>query len=218
MIKDLKELKKNLFNKRKKLLIKNGILNNEITPFDKDLYQQMNTIYYKGLPISLYIKYMKPLTTINKGFEKSLLMFYCIKDSYLVRARTKDYELNQNIKDYVDKGWIETNNYVYDPTTLRKFNKDLFYKIYIPKDIYIQTHQELFANLYEKEAYKKIRKTTLKDLQPNGNKRDELLNTVSILKETTKDIDSIEELQEYFNQLQIDNNYIKKTNKKGKSK
>lgn len=62
----------------------------------------------------------------------SLYMFFCLDNAILVRGDIKSLELQSGPYDAFH-GWIELDNYVYDPTALMRFDKDLYYQIYQPK-------------------------------------------------------------------------------------
>ena len=75
------------------LLLNKGIADKKIIPFDDEFYEKLNHTYISGLPVSIHIKYLKPIVGPSKCYDRSLYMFFCFDDALLVRADNKDLEL-----------------------------------------------------------------------------------------------------------------------------
>lgn len=83
-------------------------------------------------------------------------MFFYFDAALLVWTKNNDLKLRLG-KENAGYGWIEIGNYVYNPSLMMRFGKDLYYKIYSPTDVYKAT----------KEIYKKV----------NGSYYDDVRNT-----------------------------------------
>ena len=77
-------------------------------------------------------------------------MFLAQPSSILVRGNIKTLEYKYG-NEKSRHGWIEIDDYVYDQTSLYKYKKDLYYKIYEPTDITKITTED-----YIKEKKKSI--------------------------------------------------------------
>lgn len=203
-----KELKKKLYFEKMEVLFTRGILEEKITHFDEELYSKMNNVYFNCIPISMHIKYLRPTTPPGKCYDRSLFMFFCFDDALLVRGDVKDLELNYG-KARAGHGWIEIGDYVYDPSKLLKFDKELYYKIYSPTNVHKISKDEYNKNT--NNYYDEIRNTKLEDFQIDGSKRTDLAVTIPIIKAITEVSDDIEfkkDLEEYLKLIQYDEKQI----------
>ena len=125
----LDSLKKKLYFSKLKLLYSKGVAEGKIVPFDEDFYRSMSNTYFASIPVSMHIKYLRPKTGPGKCYDRSLYMFFCFDDALLVRGDKLNLELLYG-KDNAGHGWIEIGDYVYDPTMLMRFDKDLYYKMF----------------------------------------------------------------------------------------
>lgn len=191
------KLKKDLYFKKANIIFRNGILNKEIEPFNDDFYNELAKTYIFGLPVSIHIKYLKPNRPPGKCFERSLYMFLAQPSSILVRGNIKTLEYKYG-KENSRHGWIEMDDYVYDPTSLYKYKKDLYYKIYEPTDITKTTKEDYIKE--NKEEYYKTKKT-LEDYLPDGDNRIDLYSLIPILEEIVlliNDETFNKEIENYF--------------------
>ena len=164
------KIKNELYFKRMHLLLKKGINDGNIIPFDDKFYQQMRHTYVDGLPVSIHIKYLRPNAAPFRCYERSLYMFFCFLNAILVRGNRKDLELKCG-KEKAFHGWIEIDDYCYDPTSLMRFKKETYYEIYKPSAISKITHEEYKSCEYSRNFYEEIVNTKLSDMQPHGTKR-----------------------------------------------
>lgn len=203
---ELKSLRNDLYFLRATKIFNKGLKDGTITPFDQDLYEQMNHTYINGVPVSMNLKYLKPILPPGKCYDRSLYMFFCFDDALLVRGDQKDLEIRYSKED-AGHGWIEKDGYAYDPSLLRKYPVDLYYKIYGVSNVYKCNHAEYVSISPEnKKIYDKVRNATLQDYQPNGKYRSELLLSMSLVKgiaemsgntEFQKDLDDYLKLVQY---------------------
>lgn len=204
-------LKTSLYYAKFNLLFNKGLKSGDIVPFDDEFYSKLNNTYITGLPVSIHIKYLRPIIGPGKCLDRSLYMFFCFKNALLVRANNKDLELRYGKEDSMH-GWIEIDNYVYDPSLLLRFDKDLYYKIYTPTDVSKYTIDE-YCNIYHNRMlYEDISNTTINDLLPNGNKRIELFNNIPLIKEIanmSNNEDFINGLNDWLSTINYDEKEIK---------
>lgn len=153
------------------LLSDKGIAEGKIVPFDDGFYNKMSNTFFNCIPISMHIKYLKPIIGPGKCYDRSLFMFFCFDDALLVRGDNKDLEL-QFGKENAGHGWIEIDDYVYDPSLMMRFDRDLYYKIYSPTNVHKSTKDD-----YKKvngSYYDDVKNTTVADFQFGGSKRTDL--------------------------------------------
>lgn len=197
-------LKKELYFKRLELLMKKGFKEGKIVYFDNEFYDKMNNTYINSMPVSMHIKYLRPILPPGKCYDRSLMMFLCFDDALLVRADKKALEYQYG-KAEAGHGWIEIGNYVYDPTTLLRFDKDLYYKIFLPSDIMKYTAEE-----YRKinpDFYDYIKNTKIEDFKPGGVKRTELSTTIPLLTSLADSMNDEffkKEIEEYLELIEYD--------------
>ena len=119
-------------------------------------------------------------------------MFLAQPSSILVRGNIKTLEYKYG-NEKSRHGWIEIDDYVYDQTSLYKYKKDLYYKIYEPTDITKITTEDYIKE--NKEEYHKTKKA-LEDYLPDGDNRIDLYYLITILEEIV--LLTNEEIENYF--------------------
>lgn len=119
-------------------------------------------------------------------------MFLAQPSSILVRGNIKTLEYKYG-NEKSRHGWIEIDDYVYDQTSLYKYKKDLYYKIYEPTDITKITTEDYIKE--KKEEYYKTKKV-LEDYLPDGDNRIDLYSLITILEEIV--LLTNEEIENYF--------------------
>jgi len=196
------DLKKKLYFLRHDLLINDGLNNGSIVPFDDDLYGRLNKVYFNGIPMSIQIKYLRPTTSPGQCEDRSLFIATAFEDALWVSGDQKDLELKYG-KEGAWHFWVEHDGWVYDPTLLYKFKKELYYKIYLPKNIIYRRPEE-----YKKSPiYQSIVKTTIDDLIPGGKERYHLCVTIPLVKgiaEMSGNADFIKELEQHLEEIVYD--------------
>lgn len=171
-------LRKRLYFSKLKLLFEKGIEDGSIVPFDEEFYQKMSDTYISGIPVSMHIKYLRPTVPPGKCYDRSLYMFLCFDDALLVRGNQKPLELKYG-KECAGHRWIEIGDYVYDPTLLLRFKREVYYNMYYPSNVCKCTKEEYIE--HNKEFYEDIKNTTLQDYQIGGRKRTDLCVTIPLL-------------------------------------
>lgn len=174
------DLKRFLYFSKMNLQIRKGLLDGRITPFSEDFYEKLRHTYIDCLPVSIHIKYLKPIVPPGKCYDRSLYMFFSFDNAILVRGDIKNLELKYGLND-AGHGWIEIDNYVYDPTSLMRFDKDLYYQIYQPKNIIKCNKDEYCLDTDNKEIYNEIKNTTINDFVSDGKRRNELLTVIPLV-------------------------------------
>lgn len=204
------EIKKELYFKKMQVLFNQGVKDQKIIPFDDDFYDKMAHTYISGIPVSMHIKYLKPNISLGKCYDRSLYMFFCFENAVLVRGNNKDLELQYG-KDSMGHGWIEMDNYVYDPSLMMRFDKDLYYQIYMPTNVSKCTKEEYCQIEDHQEFYDDITKTTIRDFQPHGKKRTDLITIIPLLSsiaQMTKNEQFTAELDNWLSAIQYDEKEI----------
>ena len=152
------KIKKDLYFKKTHLLIRKGLSEGTIIPFDDDFYDQLSHTYFNCLPVSINIKYLKPILSPGKCDSRSLYMFFCFDDALLVRGDKFNLELMYG-KENAGHGWIEIGDYVYDPTMLVRFDRDFYYQMFSPtnvskatKDDYVSVNEDFYNESLKENA------------------------------------------------------------------
>ncbi len=195
--------------KLKRLYLK-GMLLNKIKPFDDNFYNKLNNTYINCLPVSMHIKYLKPTIPPGKCFDRSLYMFLCLEDSLLVRGDSKYLELTYG-KEYSRHGWVELDNYVYDPSLLLKIEKKLYYDMYGIKNVIKYNKEEYCKEEVNKRFYNKIKNTKIEDFKRGGNKRLELGMIIPLIygiAENSNNKEFINEVNSYLKQIEYNEEEI----------
>lgn len=200
-------IKRRLFYSKVQLLLKKGVEEGNIVPFNDEFYEKLSHTYIGCLPVSMHIKYLKPKYGPGECYDRSLYMFFCFQNAVLVRGDNKYLELEFG-KDNAGHGWIEIDDYCYDPSLLLKFKKETYYEIYKPYNVSKITLDE-YKNCCEfnKQVYEKVVNTKLSDFQPNGKKRTDLCIMIPLFQETANmknDSEFKEKLNDYLKLVQYD--------------
>ena len=198
-------IKKELYFFRYQLLFDKGLKDGRIVPFDESFYKAMSNTFLNSVPISIHIKYLKPSSPPGQCYERSLYMFYCFNDALLVRGNNKNLELRYG-NGNGGHGWIEIGDYVYDPTLLKRFDKDLYYQIYCPTHV-CKYSKEDYVKLNGSSYYDFIRSTKIEDYQIGGSRRDELgIGITQLLgfASLSDDENLKKEVNEYLSLIQYD--------------
>jgi len=175
-------------------LANKGLAEGEAQPFPKEVYERLSHYIFYGLPVSIEIKYLMPLVGPGKCYERSWLLTMAFDECYLVRGDLKDYGISYG-KEHAGHGWVEADGWIYDPTSLYRYKKDLFYKIHKPRRV-VKIAKPKFQNdeEYKKCASPKIEKQSLLI---------KILITYAIA-ELREDKDFINEIAEYLRNLGYD--------------
>lgn len=75
-------IKKGLYFSKMQLLLKKGLEDGSIVPFDDEFYEKMNHTYVSCLPVSMHMKYLKPILPPGKCSDRSLYMFFCFPNAW----------------------------------------------------------------------------------------------------------------------------------------
>lgn len=196
------KLKKKLNFLRCDLLINEGLRNGTIVPFEDDLYERLSKIYFNGYPLSIQIKYLKPMVGPGQCEDRSWFITMAFDDALWVSGDNKDLELKFG-KQGAWHFWVEHDDWVYDPTLLYKFKKEVYYNIYLPTNIVYRKAEE-----YKKhEWYQDVVKTTVEDLKPGGKKRVNLCMSIPLVQgisQMSDNKDFINELDQHLKMIEYD--------------
>ena len=197
---------KNLYFLRCKLLFSEGLRNGSIVPFDEDLYKRLSKVYFNGIPMSIQIKYLRPMWSPGQCEDRSLFIAMGLDNALWVCGEQKDLELNYGKKSAWHY-WVEHDGWVYDPTLLYKFKKELYYKIYMTTNVQSRTFEE-----YKQiDWYQDIINTTLEDLKPGGKDRCHLCVSIPLVQNIARMSGSqefVDELDEHLRLIEYDHKQV----------
>ncbi|MCR4581453.1 MAG: hypothetical protein K5666_02960 [Bacilli bacterium] len=197
-------LRKYLEDYRMKLLIEKGVLDGSIVPFDEEFYNRLKGTIISGIPVYFWIKYLKPTLPPGKCYDRSLYMFFALKDAILVRGNIKPLAIKYGEED-AGHGWIEMGDYVYDPTTLHRYTKKVYYKINKPYDVSKCSLDEYCENDIRRETYEDVESTTIDALRQDGLPRIKLSMTIPFVQAMTSLGDDFNrEFNEYLESINYD--------------
>lgn len=191
-------MKKKIYFAKMKLLYRKYSYEGKITSFDDEIFELMKGTIVACLPVYLYIKYSKYLFARGTCHDRSLYMFLALDDAFWVHGDNKDLEYLYG-KEGACHSWIERGDYVYDPSLMLRFDKDVYYKLYCPCEI-IKTDKDTYVKEHSSFIFDNSTRN-FDDFRPGGIRRHQL----GILIEFTKNIakysqneDFIKELNEYL--------------------
>ena len=196
-------LKKQLFFIRYRLLIAEGLRNGTVLPFEDDLYERLSKIYFNGYPLSILIKYLRPTSGLGQFNDRSWFITMAFEDALWVSGDLKDLELNYG-KQSAWHFWVEHDGWVYDPSLLYKFRKDVYYKIHMITNVKVRTAEEYKNH----EWYQNIINTKIEDLKPGGKDRYHLCVSIPLVRGIAEMSDNQtfkDELNQYL--MDIEYNY-----------
>lgn len=196
-------LKNTVYNIKRKMMLEKAWNKGLIKPFDKELYERLNKVYVACLPVSIQLKYYKPERgDFGDCYARSMYLTTGFDNATLVRGVRKDMEIAYGIGNG-GHGWVENDGWVYDPTSLLMYRKDIYYKAYGVSDV----------NSYSKEVYSKselyqgIINAKIDDFKPGGEKRTDLIMIIPFterIAQLRNDKDFIEELNEFLKEIEYD--------------
>lgn len=200
------KLKDKIYLHRIKYELLKGALQGKIVPFDEEFYKSMSTTFFGCIPVSMHIKYLKPIIPPGKCYDRSMYMFFCFEDSLLVRGDNKDLTVRYG-EGHGGHGWIEKDGYVYDPSLLLRFDKDLYYKLYEPTNVSKSTKEEF--NKRTDNYYDLVKETKIEDFKIGGEKRADLCVMIPLVKgiaEHNKEFE--QELDKYLKEIEYDEKQV----------
>ena len=163
----LANLRKNLYFRALKIKMQQGLNNGTIVPFEQDLYDRLDNIYFCGATLSIWLKYLKPTYGMPGQCEdRSLFIAAGLQGATLVRADLKNLELLYG-KDDSWHFFASYNGWIYDPSSLYRFREDVYYDLFRPSNVQ-RFESEDYKNSY---SYLSITDTTLEDLQTFNSKK-----------------------------------------------
>lgn len=209
MEKHIEKLRKKLFFKKMEVLYTKAVNEGKITEFDDEVFEKMSGTIIACLPVSLYIKHSKHLFASGTCYDRSLYMFLALDDdAVLVRGNNKDLELKYG-KGHGGHGWVEVGNFVYDPSTMLKYDKDTYYKLYGCTDVK-KTDKVTYLSEH-KDFVEQHVSTDFDDFRPGGKRRLELgflVYQTKALAHFIGDEELIRDLDAYLEDIQYDEKQI----------
>lgn len=204
------ELRKKLFFAKFRVYETKMEQEGRITEFDEEIYEKMKNTIISCFPVSFYIKHSKHMFPIGTCYDRSLYMFLALDNAVLCRGNNKDLEYNYG-KGHGGHGWVEVGDYVYDPSIMAKFEKDVYYKLYgttdimrVDKETYLREHSDFVDSVVC---------TDLNEFRPGGKRRLDLGILVIQIRAIASMVDDEEfkkDLAEYLETIEYDAAQIQK--------
>lgn len=148
----LNNIKWQLYRKKKKLLLKWGLINGLIAPYDDELIQNLRNIYYGSIPASIILL----TNSLCNGFcyDRALLLSRVFLDTdddiNLIYADVDSIKLNplyKNEKNYdhciVERITKDNIHLIYDTSTGFVYNKEIYWLLERPKVRKINNKQSI---------------------------------------------------------------------------
>jgi len=182
---------------KQQLLLYFGYMFGLVKPFDDELYERLSYVTFSCIPASIQIKYLRPTCPPGQCYERSWIITMAFDECYLVRGDLADYKAFFG-EEQGGHGWVEHDGWVYDPTTLLKYNKNLYYMLHNPnpRNIIKHTKEEVFKNPdYQKCISGQISKSSLFTI----------LLLIQGIAEKSNDESFINEVAKYLKDLGYDN-------------
>ncbi len=197
-------LRKKLYFAKYRILFNKYYDEGLITEFEDEILEKMSSTIIACLPVSIYIKYSNLLFSKETCYDRSLYMFLALDDAVLVRGENIDLIYNYG-EEHGGHGWVEIGDYVYDPSLMLKYRKDVYYKLFqcsdvfkIDKDSYMKDHKEF----YDVHAT-----TDFDEFKPGGKRRLELgilIRQHRALASLSQNADFQKDLQAYLDKIEYD--------------
>ena len=212
MKKDL--LKKKLFFIKRKMLLDIGVKSGKVEHFSQDIIDRMNNTIISCFPVSLHMKYANFMFAQGTCYERSLYMFLALDDALLVRGNCLDLEYTYG-PGHGGHGWVEIGEYVYDPATGYRYDKDLYYKANgvsnvtrCDRETYYKEHKEFVDTQVS---------TDFNEFKPGGKRRLELgilVRQVITGAELSNNQKLLKDLDTYLSKVEYDEEQIESQRRK----
>ena len=134
--------------KRYQSLLKYGVENGLVQPYEDELIKRLRTVYYGGVPAAILL-FVDKLCN-GYCYDRSMLITMGMDDFLLVNGDIKSLELKYG-KESANHSWAESNGWVYDTSLGFKIEKNLYYKMEQPKINKINTKESCYDYFEYKE-------------------------------------------------------------------
>ena len=147
---------------RIKLLYKLGIRIGLIQDYPKELWKEIEKHYYCGNPVSVLLtngfnlgKCHDRAYALTMAFDKCNLIRGCLPKC------GKTYNVSYDDDPDFEHSWVEDDQYVYDTTFIKRFNKKFYHYLFGSKADAVISSEELNNDDY----YMKMKSTTKEDIE-----------------------------------------------------
>ena len=174
----------------------------------------MNNTIISCFPVSLHMKYANFMFAQGTCYERSLYMFLALDDALLVRGNCLDLEYTYG-PGHGGHGCVEIGEYVYDPATGYRYDKDLYYKANgvsnvtrCDRETYYKEHKE-FVDTHVS--------TDFNEFKPGGKRRLELgilVRQVITGAELSNNQKLLKDLDTYLSKVEYDEEQIESQRRK----
>lgn len=199
----MSNLKDIIHKTKRRIMLEKAWNKGLIKPFDKELYERLSKIYVACLPLSIQLKYYKPESgDFGDCYARSTYLTTGFDNALLVRGKRQDMEIAYGIGNG-GHGWVENDGWVYDPTSLLMYRKDIYYKAYGVSDVKSYP-KEVYSS---SELYQGVINTSIDDFKPGGDKRTDLIMIIPFterIAQLKKDKCFMEELNKFLEEIEYD--------------
>lgn len=153
--------KEKLQLKKIELQLNKSAKKGHILPFDDDFYNKLRNYYHGSMPANVFIKFFKTSFGIGLGlcYERSLIISSIFDDAKLVRGDRLDYIIHHGEKSF--HWWVESGGWCYDPTSLYRYKKEDYYRIFKPINLKEMNKREIVNSYYYKNMINRYPKELL---------------------------------------------------------
>ncbi len=181
----LKAIKGKLFLRKAELLAQQAYTEGKIVPIEEEFMDELKKRFWVGMSVYMHIKYFIPISPFQTGrcWDRTRLMLMCHPNATRAIGNVKTLEYSaKGDKNLAGHSWLEIGDYVYDPTTLMRYEKELYYQIHKPYDVIYETQEEFLASNKTNAMMKTVVTSSIDEYMPGGEKRWELEMSLPILK------------------------------------
>lgn len=197
------------------ILMIQGIASDKITDFDDELYNKLDKVYFKGIPVSILVKYLDSNNFPEYSADRIAATFLSIPDALLVRGKINSFNLEYGMREIFYE-WLEIGDYVYDLITMLRFKKDYYYHMFSPDDIDMLTKNEYLSEGDNLKEYNFLISTDIDDLNPNTEKMRNYYNYILNIKGKaylSRNVFFIHDIKDHLFKINFDENNFDKNKK-----
>lgn len=181
-------LKQKIERKRFDILMSLAAKVDVVSEFPEELWAEIDKHVFEGEPLGRLLRRNNDVTT---RYERSYALSLAFDKCNLVRGTLPRYGKvldDDHDLDFIN-GWVEDDQYVYDPTFMKRFDKNFYYYLFDAKVLRQITSEELdndkkYHKLKREKSFDIKEALGIKDPSPKKEK-----NETIIPNDVSKDID-----------------------------
>ena len=139
----LRQFRSDCFDIRIMHRLLNGYRNQQITSYDDQFIQKLEQYNIIGESVWSIISDFKPKDDDKFGhcFERSYLMFLCNHDAVWVYGKNQNLAIKYG-KQNSTHAWVEIGDFVYDPTSVQRYPRKMYYEMLKISHVKKMTHEK----------------------------------------------------------------------------